>query len=129
MEENYAFRGVYLVDTGRLGSGLTRAESATVQRFPISEYLRNLEAVAFVPDLTDDAYLGILLMGSQNRRIQACRIPLGDSSKPVRCRPSHRILPPLAGHQLDAYHRLVATTAPQSNFHSYNRACVVLKRL
>jgi len=85
MEENYAFRGVYLVDTGRLGSGLTRAESATVQRFPISEYLRNLEAVAFVPDLTDDAYLGILLMGSQNRRIQACRIPLGDSSKPVRC--------------------------------------------
>lgn len=83
MEENYSFKGVYLVDTARLGSGRERSERATVKRFAIPDYLRNLEAVAFVPDLTDDAYLGILVMGSQNRRIKACRIPLGDSSKPV----------------------------------------------
>lgn len=84
IEENYSFRGVYLVDTSRLGSGFVRSDAATVARFELPEYLENLEALAFVPDLTDDAYLGIMIMGSQERTFKACRIPLGDGSKPVR---------------------------------------------
>lgn len=92
VEENYSFRGVYLVDTSRLGTGFVRSDVATVSRFELPVYLKNLEALAFVPDLSDDDYLGIMIMGSQDRVFKACRIPLGDSSKPVRYPCTHHLL-------------------------------------
>ena len=76
MEETYAFRGAYLVDTSKLGNGRRKDDDATVRKLPFPKYLRGLEGLAFVPDLTDDEHLGTLFLGSQRGRIIACKLPL-----------------------------------------------------
>ena len=85
MEETYAFRGAYLVDTSKLGNGRRKDEDATVHKLAFPKYLRGLEGLAFVPDLTDDEHLGTLFLGSQRRRIMACKLPLTNLDKEVEC--------------------------------------------
>ena len=84
-EEDYAFRGAYLVDTSKLGRGKTSDTEATIYRFPFPFYLNNLEASAFVPDLSDDDHLGIVVLASQKGEIVTCRVPLANLDLYVKC--------------------------------------------
>eukprot|EP00191_Tetraselmis_sp_GSL018_P018790 CAMPEP_0177579784 /NCGR_PEP_ID=MMETSP0419_2-20121207/1164_1 /TAXON_ID=582737 /ORGANISM="Tetraselmis sp., Strain GSL018" /LENGTH=380 /DNA_ID=CAMNT_0019068513 /DNA_START=564 /DNA_END=1702 /DNA_ORIENTATION=- len=85
IEENYASPCVYLVDSAKLGKGYQESERATVARFRLPRYPSHVEGLAFVPDLTDDLYLGTLFLGTQRRGITSCRIPLADWEREAVC--------------------------------------------